>query len=106
MLFLRYEVDEDGVDEVVGAVEAAFEALHELQPEGVRYAYWRRAGGTEFVALLDLDEGVRNPLPDIEAARSLQKTVAERVRGNPATPLPLTVLGSYGFLLPTGGGST
>lgn len=97
MLFLRYEVDEDGVDEVIGAMEATFAALREQRPEGVRYAYWHRAGGTEFVALLDLEEGMPNPLLEIEAARTLQKAVAERVRGTPPTPHHLTLLSTYGF---------
>ncbi|MEW9533978.1 hypothetical protein [Microbispora sp. NPDC049125] len=97
LLMVRYNVAEDGAEKVIGAVERAFAALEEQRPEGIRYAYYRRAGGTEFVALLELDEGIENPLPGIGAARELQATVAEWVVGQPPAPQPLDVLGSYGW---------
>lgn len=65
----------------------------------------RRAGGavryhcpdsSEFVGLLELDEGVDNPLPSIGAARDLQAAVAKWVTGDAPAPQPLDLLGSYG----------
>lgn len=97
VLMIRYQVAEEGVAEVAGATKAAFAALEEQRPEGIRYAYYRRAGSTEFVALLELDEGVENPLLAIGAARELQSTVAKWVVGEPPAPQPLDLLGSYGF---------
>lgn len=97
VLMIRYKVAEEDVAEVTGAVEAAFAALEAQQPKGVRFAYYRRAGGTEFVALLELEEGVENPLPGIGAARALQATVARRAVGEAPAPQPLERVGSYGF---------
>ncbi|WP_131737823.1 hypothetical protein [Actinomadura roseirufa] len=86
MPIIRYEVDEKGATEVADAVQKTFSTLEERRPEGVRYAYYRAAGGTEFVAPPDLDEGTGNPLPDIEAARRPQAAVAEHVMGDAPTP--------------------
>ncbi|WP_406311759.1 hypothetical protein OHA77_24035 [Streptosporangium sp. NBC_01639] len=98
VLMIRYQVADEGVAELVDAIEAAFAAVEAQRPEGIRYAYLRQAGSTEFIALLDLDEGVENPLPGIEAARRLQATVAKWAVGTGATPQPFEVLGAYRML--------
>ena len=97
VLMIRCQVTEDGIAEVGRAVEAAFAALNAQQPKGVRFAYYRRPDSAEFVGLLELDEGIENPLPGIGAARNLQSIVAKWVVGNAPTPQPLERLGSYGF---------
>lgn len=96
VLMIRYDVAEDGVAEIVDATKAAFAAVEEQRPDGIRYAYLRR--GTEFIALLELDEGVENPLPGMEAARQLQATVAKWADGPAPLPQPVEVLGSYRML--------
>jgi hypothetical protein len=93
---IRFQVASEGVAEVVGAVQAAVAALTAQQPAGVRYTYYRRAGSTEFVALLELDAGIENPLLGIAAARALQAAVARWVVGEPPVPQPLELLGAYG----------
>lgn len=98
VLMVRYQVAEEGAAEVVEAIESAFAAVQAQQPEGIRYAYLRGAGGTEFVALLEVDEGVENPLPGIAAARKLQATVAAWAVGPAPMPQPLDVLGAYRML--------
>ncbi len=98
ILMIRYEVADEGVAEVAEAIEAAFAAVHEGQPDGVRYAYLRRAGSREFIALLELAEGTENPLPGIEAARQLQATVARWSVGAAPVPQPLDLLGAYRML--------
>ncbi|GAA2440459.1 hypothetical protein GCM10010191_65320 [Actinomadura vinacea] len=97
LLLIRYQVAEKGVAEVIRATEATFQAVRDEQPEGIRYLYLHRPGGNEFVALLELNQGLENPLPGIEAARHLQATVAQWVEGGAPTPQPLEVIGSYGF---------
>jgi hypothetical protein len=97
-LMVRYQVANEGVADIVGAIEAAFAAVEAQQPAGVRWAYYRRADSTEFVALLELDDGVENPLLGIGPARELRSAVARWVAGDAPTPLPLDLLGSYGFV--------
>ncbi len=82
VLMISYQAAEEGIAELTGAIKATFAALEEKHPEGVRYAYWRRADSTEFVALLELADGVENPLPGIEAALRLRSTVAKWVVGD------------------------
>ncbi|MCE9669828.1 hypothetical protein LY474_18690 [Myxococcus stipitatus] len=94
-MMVRYKAAEAGVPEVLGAVEAAFAALKARGPEGVRFAYYRRPGTSEFVALLELDAGVENPLPGIEAARGLQATVARWAMGTAPSPEPLELIASH-----------
>lgn len=94
-LMVRYEIAEDGVDDVVKAVEAAFAAVNEQQPDGIRFSYWRRAGSTEFLSVLELDDDVENPLFAIGAANELRSMIAKWVVGDPPTPQPLALLGSY-----------
>ncbi|MCO5974410.1 hypothetical protein [Actinoallomurus soli] len=95
MLMVRYEVAEENAAEVAAAIDEVFAAVRERQPEGVRYAYLRAVHGTEFVALLELPEGVENPLPGIEAARRLQEVVARCAVGPAPVPRPLDVLGDH-----------
>ena len=94
-LMVRYEIAEDGVDDVVKAVEAAFAEVNEQRPDGIRFSYWHRAGSTEFLSVLELDEGVETPLLAIGAAKELQSVIAKWVVGDPPTPQPLRLLGSY-----------
>ncbi|MEV5829314.1 hypothetical protein AB0L25_27510 [Spirillospora sp. NPDC052242] len=94
---LSYQVSDEGVAEVAEAVEKAFAAVKAHRPEGVRYAYLRRAGSAEFVALLELAEGMENPLPGIAEARELQATVAKWAVGPAPAPRPVEVLGDYGM---------
>lgn len=95
MLLLRYQVPEEGVAEVAGAVRAAFAEVAAHGPEGLRWTYCRRPGGTEFVALVELAPGVENPLPAFAAARTLQATVAKWAVGDQPAPEPLEVIGTY-----------
>lgn len=94
-LIVEYDAPAAGVEEIIEAVRAAFAELAEEAPEGVRWTYCRRQDGTGFVALLELADGVENPLPDLAAARHLQATVAKWAIGEPPLPRPLEVLGSY-----------
>lgn len=92
---IRYQVADEGVAEVISAAKAAFAAVEAQQPDGIRYAYYRYPGGTEFIALLEVEEGTDNPLPGIEAARELQSTVARWVTGDGPALQPLELLGFY-----------
>lgn len=96
-LFVRYETRDGGVDEVVSAVEAAFAAVNEQHPESIRWTYWHGPGKNEFGALLQLADGVENPLPMIGEAHDVQAAVAKWVDGDTPVPRPITVIGSYGL---------
>jgi hypothetical protein len=98
VLMVRFETPEQGVAPLAEAVQAAFAAVTREHPDGIRYQYYRRDGGNEFVALLELADPADNPLFGIEAARELQAVMAKWAVGGPPVPAPLEVLGSYSSL--------
>ncbi|MCP3164215.1 hypothetical protein [Myxococcus qinghaiensis] len=98
VLMVRYQVAEQGVAEVTQAVQTAFEAVRAQRPKGLRFSYFHRAGSTEFIALVELDEGIENPLFGIEAARALQAAVARWAVGEPPKPQAVERIGAYGIV--------
>ncbi len=46
------------------------------------------------VGLLELADGVENPLPTLPAARAFQQDLAQWIVGEPTVPVPLDVLGA------------
>lgn len=98
VMMIRYEVAGDGVADVANAIGAAFAAVTGERPEGIRYAYLRDRDSSEFIALLEVEEGVETPVPGIDAARSLQATVAKPAAGTAPTPQLLDFLGTYRML--------
>ena len=69
-------------------------ALDAAQPEGLRCASWLLPDGETFVALLQIDDGVENPLQDLPEYKETLEIV-ERLRAAPPVVQPLTVIGSY-----------
>ncbi|MBZ4399892.1 hypothetical protein OWM54_10725 [Myxococcus sp. MISCRS1] len=96
-LMVRYKVKEEGVPEVLAAVQAAFAAIEAKRPPGLRFEYFHQPEGHEFFGLLELEEGAENPLLGIPEARALQATVARHALGGAPTPQPWVKLGSHGF---------
>jgi hypothetical protein len=95
VLVVQYRVADEGVADVTEAIETAFASVQAQQPDDIRYAYLRRTGSTEFVALVELAAGVENLLPGIAEARQLQATVAKWAVGAAPTPTPFEVVGAY-----------
>jgi len=76
------------------AAKKVFAAIDEAQPEGLRYASCLLPDGETFIALLQLDDGLENPLPGFpEFQQFIQEVEAQRAE--PANVQPLTVVGSY-----------
>lgn len=84
----------DGVADVQAATRKMFAAINAAQPGGIRYASLLLADGQTFVAVVQVDEGVANPIPAFPEFQELQNVV-ERVRAEPNTLQTLSVVGSY-----------
>ena len=54
---------EDDVAEVEAGIDAMLAAIERTQPAGVRYAAFRLGDGVSFLLLLELEDGIENPLP-------------------------------------------
>jgi hypothetical protein len=88
------KVKRERVTDVQAAANKMFAAINAAQPEGVRYAWCLLPDGETFVALVQVDDGVDNPIPDLPEFREIQ----ERLEGwlaEPPNAQPLTVVGSY-----------
>ena len=93
---VRSRVKPENAAQVESAVKTMFAAIQSAHPSGVRYASTMLPDGVTYVALLQLDEGVDNPLPRMAEFRAFQ----ERVQGwmaEPPTMEQLQVVGSYGL---------
>ena len=96
VLMVRSKVKEESVADVDAAVERMFAAIREAQPEGIRYASCRLPDGVTYVALLQIDDGVENPLAALPEFRELQEGLAGWL-AEPPSPEQATVVGSYRF---------
>jgi hypothetical protein len=94
ILMVRSKVKTTHVTEVEAGIKRLFAALHQAQPEGIRYASCRLADGVTYVALLEIDEGVDNPLPTLPEFREFQENLKTWM-AEPPTGEQLTVSGSY-----------
>jgi len=94
VMLLRAEVKPDSVADVEAAVAKLFVALEQAQPEGVRYASCRLADSNTFVILLQLADGIENPLPAVSEFTEFQASLPKWL-AKPPVPEQLTVVGSY-----------
>lgn len=94
ILMVRAKVQLAHVAETEEAVKRLFATLHQAKPEGIRYASCRLADGVTYVALLEIDEGVDNPLPNLPEFRAFQENLKLWVAEPPITELA-TISGSY-----------
>jgi hypothetical protein len=98
VLMVRYQAHEAHVADVEAAIRTAMAAVAREKPAGVRYAMGKLPDGVTFVGVLELADGVDNPLPGIPAARELQQSLPAMVVGDPPVPQPVQVVGSYRLL--------
>ena len=80
--------------DVQAATEKMFAAINAAQPAGIRYASLLLADGQTFVAIVQLDDGLENPVPGFAEFRELQEVV-DGSRAEPNTVEQWTVVGSY-----------
>ena len=94
IITLRSRIKKDSVVKFEGAVEKMLSAIKEEAPQGVRFTSCRLPDGETFVALLELEEGVDNPLPGIAAAEEFREGLKDWV-AEPPVREELEVVGSY-----------
>ena len=94
VLMVQSKINADRVADVEAAVKKMLVALDAAQPEGTRYASLLLPEAETFVALLQVDDGVANPLPGLPEYQELLKIV-EGSRAEPAVVQHWTVTGSY-----------
>jgi hypothetical protein len=73
-----------------------FAVIEQSQLSGVRYAACKLSDGVTYLAPLELDEGIENPLPALVEFRDFQDKLKTWMTG-PPNPEQATVIGSYGL---------
>jgi hypothetical protein len=94
VLMVQSKIKPEGVADVQAAVEKMIVALDTARPAGIRYASLLQADRETFVALLQVDDGVENPLPGLPEYQELLGIV-EGVRAEPPIVQHWTLGGSY-----------
>ena len=95
-IIVRYKAKVDQADANIRAVEAVFAELKSAASEGVRYTTFLADDGVSFTHAADVDDGVDNPVPQLEAFKAFQSALGERCKEKPQ-PTPVRKIGSYGF---------
>jgi hypothetical protein len=87
-------IQAERVSDVQASAKKMFAALKEAGPDGVRYGSCLLPDGETFIALVQVDEGLENPVPALPEFQEFVEVV-EASRAEPPTIQPLTVVGSY-----------
>ena len=96
IFMVRAKVKATNVAEVEAAAKRVFAVLQQIQPEGIRYTSCRLPDGVTYVAVLELDDGIENPLPALPEFREFQENLKNWMAEPPVVE-QLTVIGSYRF---------
>jgi hypothetical protein len=94
VLTVRAKLKEEHVAEAEAAVKRMFAAIEREGLEGIRYASVRLEDGVTFLAVLELEDGVENPLPGLPEAQEFYAGLPGWYDGPPEVG-PGTVIGSY-----------
>lgn len=93
-VMVRARMKTDRIDEIEAQGRKLFSALDRAQPQGLRYAACRLPDGVTYVNLLEIEEGLGNPLLALPEAIEFQQNLKSWLV-EPATTESLTVVGSY-----------
>jgi hypothetical protein len=93
---VRATVKVDQVAAIEAAGKRVYEALEREQVQGIRYTTCRLPDGVTYINLLELDDGVDNPLLTLPEGRAFQEGLKTWMT-EPPTSERLTVIESYRF---------
>jgi hypothetical protein len=94
VLTVRATLKEEHVAEAEAAVRRMFAAIEREGLEGIRYASVKLQDGVTFVAMLELEDGVENPLLALPEAQEFYASLPGWYAEQPEVG-PGTVIGSY-----------
>jgi hypothetical protein len=94
VLMVRSKVRADAASEIEAAARRMFEAIEQAKVAGIRYASCRTTEGLTYIALLEVRDGVENPLPSLPAFREFQESLKNWL-AEPPVAERLEVIGSY-----------
>lgn len=75
VIMAQFKIKANALEHFEAARDKILTALSQERPKGVRYIWCKVPDGTSFVGWLELDEGVENPLPGMEAGREFMEQI-------------------------------
>ncbi|KWX01247.1 hypothetical protein TH66_02670 [Carbonactinospora thermoautotrophica] len=94
-VMIRYKVKPDQLERNVELLNAFFEELNSVRPDGLRYAAFQLEDKVTFVHFVDAKNGPGS-FARLETFQRYRSTIAERCEEPPATTM-LHEVGSFGF---------
>jgi hypothetical protein len=94
VLTVRAKLKEEHIADAEAAAKRMFAAIERERPEGIRYASVKLDDGLTFLALLEVEDGVENPLPGLPEAQEFYDSLPGWYAEQPDVG-PGTVVGSY-----------
>lgn len=94
VLIAQFNIKPECLQDFETARAKILAALSHERPKGVRYIWCAIPNSTSFVGWLELDEGVDNPLPNMEAGKEFTRNIQSWVAA-PPTRQELRLVGSY-----------
>ena len=88
------KVNAESVTDLKTAANKMFAAIDAAEPQRVRHAWCVLPDGETFVALVQVDDGVKNPIPALPEFQAIQEGI-DGWLAEPAAAQPLMVVGSY-----------
>lgn len=92
---VRFTAHQANVADIETAIKPMIAAIHAAAPTGTRYAVCKLPDGITFLGILELADGVANPLLGIPAATEFRENLKNWVVAPPSPPEQLDVVGSY-----------
>jgi hypothetical protein len=95
VVMMRAQAKPEHADEIESAAGRMFAAIKEEEPAGISYTAYRARDTGAFVIVLEIQEGIENPLPAIAEISSFQKDLRGGWLAGPPSMEQLTVVGEY-----------
>ena len=92
--FVQMKAKAEHAADLETAFKTVVAALAEEKPQGVGYTVYKFGDGTTFTVLLELEDGVENPLPTIPAFGELQEGLKTWL-AEPVAAEQVAVIGDY-----------
>jgi hypothetical protein len=94
LMMIRSRIKPERRADVDAAARRWFSAIEQAQPRGVRYASCRVGEGDTYIVLLEVEDGIENPLPTVPGFVEFQENLKDSLAEPPSTEA-LTVVGTY-----------
>lgn len=91
---IRAKIRPEAAADVEAAATKVFAALDESRPDGLKYTAGRLADGVTYLILVQVDEGVANPLDALPEYREFVRGLRGWQDGRPEEG-PMELVGSY-----------